>query len=192
MRLTTSPVLDTVHCLQHRTIHCSTALPTVSTWINALYENTKAKYLIDGCHQRFVPTSGACLAYQPLRSLSDHYSNTGRISVILDMLKPITLLITQHFHHTLSAHQYSPLDITPYKLIYRSPRSASNSKPAFIQCGRHSGFGAIFGLSPPDLTPYITTYCNLVPHYINSKLTEIGAQDLLSIVPTTKAITEFS
>ena len=29
--LATSPVLDTVHCLQHRNIHCSTVLPTVST-----------------------------------------------------------------------------------------------------------------------------------------------------------------
>ena len=26
-----SPVLDTVHCLHHHTIHCSTALPNVST-----------------------------------------------------------------------------------------------------------------------------------------------------------------
>ena len=30
-RLATSPVLVTVHCLQHRTIHCSTVLPTIST-----------------------------------------------------------------------------------------------------------------------------------------------------------------
>ena len=29
--LATSPVLDKVHYLQHRTIHCSTVLPTVST-----------------------------------------------------------------------------------------------------------------------------------------------------------------
>ena len=29
--LATSPVLDTVHYLQHRTTHCSTVLPTVST-----------------------------------------------------------------------------------------------------------------------------------------------------------------
>ena len=31
-QLAMSPVLDTVQCLQHRTIHCSTVILTVSTW----------------------------------------------------------------------------------------------------------------------------------------------------------------
>ena len=31
-RLATSPVQDTVHCIQHRTIQCSAVVPTVSTW----------------------------------------------------------------------------------------------------------------------------------------------------------------
>ena len=28
----TSPVIDTVHCIKHHTIHCSTILRTLSTW----------------------------------------------------------------------------------------------------------------------------------------------------------------
>ena len=70
--------------------------------------------------------------------------------------------------------------------------SAPESKPAFIQCGIHSNFGAIFGIRLPDLTPYRTAYCNIVPHYINEKLTQMGAQYILPRVLTPNATTEVS
>ena len=72
------------------------------------------------------------------------------------------------------------------------PSSSSDSKPAFIQFGRHSKFGAIFGLSLSYLIPYSAAYYNLVTHYINAKYTEMGAQDLFPRFLTPDAITEVS
>ena len=127
----------------------------------------EANYTTDGCQQQFFRTPGACLAYQPLISFLAYTSDTGRISLIEDRFDPITSLIPEHFHQHLFSHQDSSLHITPYNLVSRIPRPDSDSKPAFIQCGRHSKFGSIFGLSLRDPPPYSKTYCNNVPHYIN-------------------------
>ena len=128
--------------------------------------------------------------YQPLRDLLAYTAETGCLSVIADRVKPITSLIIQNFYHPFSSHQESPMNITPYNLVSLIPRSDSDPKTAFIQCVRHSKFGSIFGLILPDITPYITTYCNLVPHYINAKLKDVGAQDLLPRVLAPDTITE--
>ena len=146
--------------------------------------------MTDGCQKRFVPTPGACLSCQPLRYLLAYTSDMGRISVIAYRVDPNTSPIPQHFHHTLSYNQESPLNITPYNLVSRMPSSASDSKPAFIQCGIHSKFGAIFGLVLPNLAPYSMAYCKLVPHYMNAQLREMVAQDLLPRLLTPDAITE--
>ena len=182
-----------------RLSHGQRKVPTIYTYplfrnqvvihmISAQSANPEANYLTYVCQQQFAPTPGACLLYQYLRSFSAYTAETGRISVISDRVDTITSLIPQHLHQPLSAHQYYPLHITPYNLVSRMPRSASDPKPAFIQCGRHSNFWVIFGLSLPDLTPYSTAYCNIVSHYINAKLTEMGAQDLLYRVLTPDVI----
>ena len=160
--------------------------------ISALSANTEAKYLTDGFWQRFVPTPEASLVYQPLKAFLAYTADMSHISVIYDRDEPITSLITQHFQKPISFHQDYPLHITSYNLVYIIPRSASYSKSVWIQCERLSKFGTIFGHSLPDLTPYITTYWNIVPNYINAKLTDMGAQHILFIVLTTNTITEFS
>ena len=119
--------------------------------------NIEENHLTDGCQQKFVPTYGACLAYQPLRSFSAFTSDTVRTSVISNRVEPITSLIPQHFYHPLLTHKYSLMLITSYNLVSRIPRLASYSKPVFIQIGRHSQFGAILCLILLDLTPYSTS-----------------------------------
>ena len=94
--------------------------------ISDLSANPEAKYLTCGCQQRFFPTPGAFLAYIPLRDFSAYTADTGLISAIAKRFKPLTSLITQHFHQPLSAHQDSILHITSYTLVFRIPKSTSD------------------------------------------------------------------
>ena len=119
-------------------------------------------------------------------------ANSGHIPVILDRVDTIPSLIPKNLHIPLSIHQDSPLHISPYNLVSDMPRSATKPKPASIKCGRHSKFGTLFGLSLPDLIPYHTTYCKLVPHYIHTKLLYMGEQYLIPRVLTSNAIMEVS
>ena len=72
------------------------------------------------------------------------------------------------------------------------PRFTKDPKTEFIQCGRHAKSGAILWISLPDLTPCITVYYILVPHFIKDKIVEIGTEDLNPIILTEDTITETS
>ena len=104
----------------------------------------------------------------------------------------INSLITHHFYLPLSIHQDPQLHLLPYNLVLKIPRLSTKPNTDFTQCGRHSKFGTLFGLSLPDLIPYHTTYCKLVPHYIHTKLLYMGEQDLIPRVLTSNAIMEVS
>ena len=156
--------------------------------LSAFSDNQDQKYLTEGCQKPFIPAHGVCLAYQTHRALSSYITKSGRILVIFNMVEPTSSLTPDHFHQPLYTHQYPTLNITPLNLISRIPRRGSDSKPAFIQCGWHAKFGAIFGLSLPEITPYSTTYRNLVPHYLNIKMVEMGAEELITRILKSKEI----
>ena len=59
-----------------------------------------------------------------------------------------------------------------------------------LQYGKHTQLGIIFGLILHDFLLICKKYCSLVPHYINSKITELGAEDLIMKILTSDAISE--
>ena len=151
-----------------------------------------SKYLTVGCQQRFVPATGACLVYKPQQAFLAYLDDPGRISVILKTATPIDSIIPEHFHLPLYMYQTSPLHISPYNLFVKMPRSQNDPILEFFQCGKHPKFKTIFGLSLPNLSSNCTNFCNLVHHYINVKLVEMGGEDLLTRVLTYDAISEVS
>ena len=76
------------------------------------------------------------------------------------------------------------LHICPLNLVTKIPRSVSNKHPTFLQYGKHSKFGSIFGISLSNLSTSLSNFCNIVPHYLHAKLTELGDEDLSSQVLT--------
>ena len=60
-------------------IHILSAVPT----------KPDPKYLIDGCQKHFIPTSGECMKYRPLRVFSAYITNSGGISSIMDIVELI-------------------------------------------------------------------------------------------------------
>ena len=100
-------------------------------------------------------------------------------------------------HHTRTLPP-SPLHgkifLSPNISLQHSSKNAENIHwqifPAFLQCGRHTKFGTIFGLSIPDLQVNCLDLCDRVHHFLYAKLTELGAEDLASRVLTEDAISE--
>ena len=84
------------------------------------------------------------------------------------------------------------LHISPYTLVVNISRFASDTQPAFIQCEKYARFGSIFGLSLPDISFNCKSFPNLIPHYLNTKLTEMGADNIILRVFTSDFISEVS
>ena len=91
-------------------------LPSIHL-ISALSSDPESKYLTSGWQQRFVPSPGACLAYQPHRTFSAYLVYSGRVFVISDTVSPIDSVPPDHFHHPIYMEPESPLFISPYNII---------------------------------------------------------------------------
>ena len=87
------------------------------------------------------------------------------------MTKILVSFILDHFHILLTMDQESLLHISNFILVSKISRSGSDPLPEFLQCGRHSKFGSTFGLSLPSLAFNCIQFYNLLPNFLNSKLT---------------------
>ena len=84
----------------------------------------------------------------------------------------------------------SPLHISPFNIVEKMPRLSSKKLPSFLQYGRHTKFGTIFGLSLPDLSSNCSGFCNCVPHHLYANSTDLGAEELATRVLTEDVISE--
>ena len=50
----------------------------------------------------------------------------------------------------------------------------------------------VIGLNLPDISLNCTNFCSLPPHHINAKLTELGAEKLITRILTLDTIPEIS
>ena len=112
------------------------------------------------------------------------------MSTIAETETVIDSVILKKIYKPISENITSPLYITPYTLLAQMPISGSNSLQAFLRCGKHHKRGTIFGQFLPDLAAKCPNYCNSVPHYLNAKLIEMGVEDLIRRILTSKAISE--
>ena len=101
-------------------------------------------------------------------------------------------MIPERFHSPLSLDPTSTLHISPFNIVANMPRSGQDKLPAFLQCGRHSKLGEIFGLTLPDINPHSSNFCNLTSHYLYAKLREPGSENLAPRVLTADSISEVS
>ena len=88
-------------------------------------------------------------------------------------------------------HKYS-LYISPYNLAYKMTKSDTDPHPNFLQYGRNSKFGSIFGLSLPYLSSNSTILYRIVPHFLHEKPMYMGAYDLIHFVLASYDISEVS
>ena len=84
----------------------------------------------------------------------------------------------------------SLLYISSFNLMDKIPKSAPDSQPAFTQCGIHSKFGSILGLSLTYISSNCTSFCNLDPSYLHEKLLEMGSENIIYWLLTSDAISE--
>ena len=82
----------------------------------------------------------------------------------------------------------SPLYINPYNLISTIPRPGKDPLPAFLQCEKHHKWGTVFELSLSDLAQNCMEFCNIVPNYINVKITKMDAENLPPTLITAEEI----
>ena len=87
---------------------------------------------------------------------------------------------------------YLPLSIYPYNIISKITRSHLYPLPNFLQWGKHSKLETIHALSIPKLSLNGTTYSSMVPHELNSILTNFGGEYIVSRVFMADAIFEVS
>ena len=112
------------------------------------------------------------------------------MSIISEKVTVIDSVIPKHFYKPVSQDITFQLYITPYTLVAQMPRSGSNSLPDFMKCGKHHKWVTIFGICLPELEVECPNYCNHVPHYLNEKLIEMGAEYLIHCILTSKVISE--
>ena len=139
-----------------------------------------------------LPTPGACIAFEPKRSFVAYLVDTGRISFISYSAIPIDYIQPEQFHPPLTTDETSPLFISPYNIISKIPRSSSDPLPAFLNCGRHTKLGIVFGVILPNLSLNCTNVCIILPHYLNAIMTDIGAGNLVPRILTADALSEVS
>ena len=116
--------------------------------------------------------------YHPHMDFFVYLADKRRISAIYKRSEAIGFLIPEHFHLPLYMEKESSLHTYPFNIVAKIPRSASDKQPSFLQCRRHTKLASIFGLSLPDLSTNCSNLFNLVPHYLNTKLIELGEEDL--------------
>ena len=79
----------------------------------------------------------------------------------------------------LTIDQESPLHTSPYNLVDKMPRSASDPLPDLLQCVRHSKFRSICGLGLPELASNFISFGNIFPHFLNEKIKKMGSDNLI-------------
>ena len=119
-----------------------------------------------------------------------YLADYGRMSILAETATIIDSVIPEHFYKPIGQDITSPLYIAPYTLVAQMPRSGYNSLPAFMRCGKNQKWGTIFGLCLPYLAVECPNYCNRVPHYLNTKLIDMGMEDLIHRILTSEAISE--
>ena len=160
--------------------------------LSAFSSDPDPKYLILGTQQRFVPVPRAFIAYQAHRAFSKYLVDSVQMPVIYEIAEAIDTLIPEHFHLPLSMDKYSPIQISPFNVVAKMPRTSSDNQQVFLQCVLHTTFGTIFGLSLLDISINFSGFCNRVPHLLYAKPIELVAEDLASRLLTDDAISEVS
>ena len=80
----------------------------------------------------------------------------------------------------------------PYTLVLKMTRSGTKPLSDFLQFRKNHRWGTIFGICLPDLAVKCLNFCNYVPHYLNKKLIDMGAEDLIPQILMSKATSEVS
>ena len=119
-----------------------------------------------------------------------YLEDLGKISVIPERVEAIESLIPEHFHLPLSMDKESYIHIYTFNIVVKMPRAPTDNIPTFLQCGQHTKFGTIFGLSLPDLSVNCSDFCNRVPYFLYFKLTGLGEEYLASRFLTVDAISK--
>ena len=101
--------------------------------LSVFYSDPELKYLTSGIQQLFFPAPEACIVYQAYRDLSAYLSDSGRISVITEILEAIEYLTPEQFYVLLSMDKDNPLHISPLNIAAKMPRTSTEKQPAFLQ-----------------------------------------------------------
>ena len=75
------------------------------------------KYLTAVWQQIFVPSTGACIAFEPKRTFTEFLADTGRISVISETATPIDSIIQEKSHTPLTTYDTCPIFISLYNIV---------------------------------------------------------------------------
>jgi hypothetical protein len=177
------------------TIYCEAKWTTVVGlhFLQAFSSNPPTKYLTNATEQRFVPTPGALVCYNPKRQFQAYLTDTAKLTANAHTIITVPGFNAESFFNPLSLDPKNPFHgMSPYTILNAMPRNNTDKLPAFFQIGKVTKEKEIHAICIPALSSIAAAYGRKAVHYLAAKLEEIGGKAYLDRILTPEAVVEIS